>query len=79
MAKKRTSRRRTSTYNVKCTMKDSMKCHGTGGAIYGLGFLGALVYYITTAPTFWDAVVGFVKAILWPAFLVHGALMALGL
>jgi hypothetical protein len=53
--------------------------HGCGGAVYGLGFIGALVYYITTAPTFMDAVIGFIKAILWPAFLVYGVLKTLGL
>jgi hypothetical protein len=52
---------------------------GCGGAVYGLGFIGALVYYITTAPTLWLAVVGFFKAIFWPAFLVYGALKTLGL
>lgn len=79
MAKKKTSRRKTSTYNIKCTIGDNVKCHKGGGAFYFLGFLGALVYYITTAPTFWDAVIGFLKALVWPAFLVHGALMALAL
>lgn len=44
---------------------------GTGGAIYGLAFLGALVYYIQTAETFWMGVLGFLKALVWPAFLIH--------
>jgi len=47
---------------------------GTNGAIYGLGFIGAVVYYISTAPTFWIGVLGFLKAIVWPAFLVYDAL-----
>lgn len=49
------------------------------GAIYGLGFLGALVYYISTATTFWMGVVGVLKAIVWPAFLVFGAMKFFGL
>jgi hypothetical protein len=52
---------------------------GSCGALYGLGFLGALVYYVSTAPDFWAGVVGFFKALLWPAFLVHGLLGFLGL
>ncbi len=52
--------------------------HGTSGAIYGLGFIGAVVYYISTAPTFWIGVLGFLKAIVWPAFLVYDALKFLG-
>ncbi len=41
------------------------------GAIYGLGFIGALIYYISTATTFWLGVLGFLKALVWPAFLVY--------
>lgn len=47
---------------------------GTAGAIYGLGFIGALVYYISHAPNFWLGVWGVIQAILWPAFLVYDAL-----
>jgi hypothetical protein len=41
------------------------------GAFYGMGFLGALVYYIQHATSFWNGVVGFFKAIFWPAMLVY--------
>ncbi|MBN2459838.1 hypothetical protein JXB28_06140 [Candidatus Woesearchaeota archaeon] len=41
-----------------------------GGGIYGLGFIGALVYYLSTATGFWNGVLGVLKAIVWPAFLV---------
>lgn len=50
----------------KCKTKDS----GCGGCAYFLGFLGAVVYYISTATSFWGGVLGFLKAIVWPAFLV---------
>ena len=43
----------------------------TGGAIYGLGFLGAAIYYIQQATGFWEGVVGVLKAIVWPAFVVY--------
>jgi hypothetical protein len=45
-----------------------------GGAVYGLGFIGALVYYIQTATSFWNGVYGVLQALVWPAFLVHGLL-----
>ena len=61
----------------KCYMKN--KASGCGGAIYGLGFIGALVYYISTATSVWDAIIGFFQAILWPAFLVFSAMHALGM
>ena len=77
MPSRRTSRKKSNTYNIKCTVKEGMKCNGGGGAFYFLGFLGALIYYLTTAPTFGEAVIGFIKALVWPAFLVYGALAAL--
>ena len=46
----------------------------TGGAFYGLGFIGALVYYIGSATGFWDGVWGFLQACVWPAFFVYEAL-----
>lgn len=49
----------------------------TGNAVYGLGFIGAAIYYISTATTFWIGVLGFLKALVWPAFLVYEALKAL--
>ena len=52
---------------------------GCGGAIYGLGFLGSLFYFVTTAPDFWAAVIGVIKAILWPAFMAYGLLKFLGM
>ena len=47
--------------------------HGHGGTscAYGLGVLGAAIYYIQLAPTFWIGVVGILKALVWPAFLVY--------
>ncbi len=42
-----------------------------GGGGYGLGFIGAAVYYIGVATTFWGGVLGFIKAIFWPALLVY--------
>jgi len=56
-----------STNNCNCG------CHrgGCGGAIYGLGFIGAVIYYISTATGFWMGVLGILKALVWPAFLVY--------
>ena len=43
----------------------------TGGGAYGLGFIGAAVYGIQNASTFWDGVVGILIALVWPAFVVY--------
>ncbi len=47
---------------------------GASEAVYGLGLIGALVYYIGHAATFWLGVLGFLKALVWPALLVYEAL-----
>jgi hypothetical protein len=52
---------------------------GCGGALYGLGFLGALFYFITTATSAWGIVVGIIKAIFWPGVIVYGILKLLGM
>ena len=55
-----------------------MKNNASGGAIYGLGFIGALVYFISAATGFWMGVLGVIKALVWPAFLVYELLGNLG-
>jgi len=50
-----------------------------GGGIYCLGFIGSAVYYISTATGFWDGVLGVLKALVWPAFLVFHLFKFLGM
>jgi len=58
-------------------MKEKMCGSGGNGAVYGLGFIGALVYYLGAATTFWIGVLGILKAMVWPAMLVYAALQFL--
>jgi len=51
-----------------------VKGAGFGGGVYGLAFIGAAIYFIQHATTFWMGVLGFLKAIVWPAILVYKAL-----
>lgn len=44
-----------------------------GSVVYGLGLIGAAVYFIGNATTFWMGVIGFLKALVWPAFLIYQA------
>lgn len=60
-------------------MDRNMNGAGTSGAVYGLGLIGAAIYFISHATGFWMGVVGFLKAIVWPAFLVFGAFKQLGM
>lgn len=52
---------------------------GGGGAVYGLGFIGALVYYWMHATSFLIGVIGLLKAIVWPAFLIFKVFTLLGM
>ncbi|MGM0505521.1 MAG: hypothetical protein ACQESQ_12930 [Bacteroidota bacterium] len=49
------------------------------GVVYGLGFIGAAIYFISNATGFWLGVLGFLKAIVWPAILVYEAFKYLGM
>jgi len=44
---------------------------GGGGAVYGLGMIGAWIFFIGHAGTFWLGVLGFLKGLVWPAVLVY--------
>lgn len=51
---------------------------GSWGCFYGLGFIGAVIYYISTATGFWVGVLGVLKALVWPVFLVLELLKYVG-
>lgn len=59
-------------------MGKNLKNSGAAGAVYGLGLIGAAIYYISTATGFWLGVFGLLKALVWPAFLVYELLKLLG-
>ena len=60
-------------------MADGVHKSGMSGAVYGLGFIGAVIYFISNAAGFWSGVLGFLKALVWPAFLVYEAFKLLGI
>ena len=43
-------------------------------AVYGMGMIGAAVYYIQHATSFGLGLLGIVKAIFWPALMVYNLL-----
>jgi hypothetical protein len=51
--------------------KKVVRDNGILGSIYGMAFIGAAVYYIQHAATFWEGVLGFIKALFWPAMLMY--------
>jgi hypothetical protein len=60
-------------------MKDQIKQSTSHHApVYGLGMIGALIYFISHASGFLDGLIGVFKAFVWPAVLVYEALAQLG-
>lgn len=43
----------------------------SGNVVYVLGFIGAAIYFISSATSFGAGVIGFLKALVWPAFLIY--------
>lgn len=43
---------------------------GSSDTVYGLGLIGAWIYYIGRANTTEDRIKGFLKGLVWPVFLV---------
>ncbi|MFC1649171.1 hypothetical protein ACFL2C_00470 [Patescibacteria group bacterium] len=63
--------------NMDCGEKKSKKqhvCSGAAGTIWFLGFVGAAVYFIQMADSFGSGVIGVIKALVWPAFVVYSLL-----
>lgn len=45
--------------------------HKSGGdAVYGLGLIGALIYFLIHAQTIGQGLIGVLKALVWPAILI---------
>ena len=47
---------------------------GVAGWVFFAAFIGAAVYFIQQATTFGAGVLGFLKAIVWPYFLIYNLL-----
>lgn len=50
-----------------------------GGALYFMGILGSAVYYIQGATNFSSGALGILKALFWPALIVHKVFQTLQL
>jgi hypothetical protein len=53
--------------------------HGACGGIYGLAFIGSLVYFLHGATTFPLVLMAILKALIWPAILLFHLLQFLHL
>ena len=61
-------------------MKEQIKKAGNQGSVlYGMGFIGSLVYFISHAMSLWMGIFGIIKAVLWPALVIYKVLELLKL
>ena len=60
-------------------MRENIQTNASSNAVYGLGFIGSVIYFIAHATSFWMGALGFLKAIVWPAFIVYEAFKYLGM
>lgn len=51
--------------------KKSGSDHASSGSLYFIGFIGALVYWMQAASGFGEVLTGFVKAMVWPAYVAY--------
>lgn len=51
-----------------------MRSNAGSGAIYGIGVLGALVYFFQHASSFTDVLIGIIYSLFWPAVIVYKVL-----
>lgn len=58
-------------------MSDKKQTPAPAGVVYVMGFIGAAVFFIGKATSFWLGVLGFLKAVVWPALLVFQAFKSL--
>lgn len=54
-----------------------IRAGGDADAVYGIGIIGAWVYYLKRATTNQERALGIAKGFAWPAFLVYALLVFL--
>ena len=55
-----------------------MNQHGPMGFVMFVAFVGSLVYFLQQAHNFGDVLFAFLKALVWPGFVVYHVLQLLG-
>ena len=51
--------------------------HGPMGFVGLTAFVGALLYFLQFADNFWEVIFAFIKALVWPGFVVYHVLQVL--
>lgn len=59
--------------------KVSNQAGAGGGAVYGFGLFGALFFYLSSAGSFQEVVMGILKSLVWPGMMVYHLFKFLGM
>lgn len=59
--------------SAKVIVRDS----GIGWILF-TAYVGALIYFIQRAEGFWEVLLAFLQAAVWPAYVLHAVLKLLG-
>lgn len=59
------------TMQCKNCCKGGYRGGSEGGAVYGLGLIGALVYFLPHVTTLIEGLLAVGKSLIWPALLVY--------
>lgn len=57
-------------WSKECGKRNSTQ-HGTAGALYFVGFIGSMVYWMQAATDFGAVITGILKSSVWPAYIVY--------
>lgn len=68
---------RLSRHGEETTMSTNSGAAAGGGALYGLGIFGALVYFWQQADGFGEHLLAIIQGLFWPAFMVYEVFGAL--
>lgn len=63
----------------KCCSSKTGAANAGGGAVYGFGLFGALFFYLSSAGSFVDVLLGILKSLVWPAMMVYHLFKFLGM
>jgi hypothetical protein len=67
---KKDADKQTNCFDTMCSRGRDAHCGGSSNAIYGLGVVGALFYFLQHAGTFSAVMIGIGKSFFWPAILM---------
>lgn len=67
----------TSKSSSKTTVK-VINDHGPMGYVLFMSWVGAVVFFVGRVDGFWNLIVAFLQACVWPAYLIYHVFVALG-